>query len=793
MLFLWAVAIPCLSTAHVADYPLGGTWSLKFFPQPALAVTCPGEADAVEGMTIEATVPGNVEIDLMRAGLISDPMVGSNIYGLRKWEGYQWCYRKTFTAPEIKEGQRVMLRFEGLDTFAEIYINGQKAGSAANMLIEHEFDVTGLLRPSAENSLDVIIRSSVLEAQNHFLGAISIGNFANEEAVYSRRAPSSYGWDIMPRLVSAGIWRDVFLRVEGSVCIKDVNWITYGIDVAQRKAKEYLHIQTRLPFEAFDKVDAVVNISRSGKTVFSRSYPMRKAACYFPLELDDVDFWWPRGYGEPALYDAEVKLVDRSTGEVYDSDSRRIGIRMVKLDIDDVNLPDKPGRFQFIVNGVPVFVKGTNWVPLDALHSRDASHYDEAVGLLTEMNCNMVRCWGGNVYEDHRFFDLCDLNGIMVWQDFAMGCCNYSQRDDFNSMIEEEAISVVRKLRNHPSLVLWSGNNEDDQSMVLGRMRNFRMDPNKDRVSRQTLARVVYEFDPSRPYLPSSPYYSPRVVERGNGDELLPENHLWGPRGYYKADFYVKNPSQFVSEIGYHGCPDRESLERMFTPECVYPWVEGEPGMWNDEWQTKANRIYNDRIQGGRNDLMTKQVKIVFGEVPAALDDFIYASQSVQAEAMKYFVERWRGGRPYRTGIIWWNMRDGWPLLSDAVCDYYGGRKRAFHYLKNVHRDVCCMVNDGEKGGYALKVDNCTLQDVSGEVEVSDVESGRSVFKGKFEAEANAATLIRNLPARKGQGMLLVKYTIDGKTYLNHYIYGDPPYALNEYKAWMEKAGIYDN
>ncbi|MCR5547589.1 MAG: glycoside hydrolase family 2 [Bacteroidales bacterium] len=778
--------------ASVAVHSLGGEWKLKFFPQPAAPVTTPEEAAAAEGRTVTATVPGNVEIDLEKAGLIADPMIGNNIYTLRKWEGYQWCYSKTFTAPLTRPGQSVTLCFDGLDTFAEIYLNGKHIGSAANMLIEHEYDVTELLQD--ENKLEVIIRSSVLESQKYFLGALSVGNFANEEGAYARRAPSTYGWDIMPRLVSAGIWRDVRLRIDNPVCITDVHWMTTWVDVPGRKAGEYLCLQARMPFEAYDNVEAVVSISRGGKEAAGGRYLMRKAVQFLTFNLEDVDFWWPRGYGEPALYDVRVQLVDINTGEIYDTDSRRIGIRTVRLDMDDVNLPDKPGRFQLVVNGIPVFAKGTNWVPMDALHSRDAAHYGEAVGLMVDMNCNIARCWGGNVYEDHRFFDLCDENGIMVWQDFAMGCCNYSQRDDFAAMMEEEAISVVRKLRNHPSLVLWSGNNENDQSMVLGRMRPFRMDPNRDRTSRQTLARVVYEFDPTRPYLPSSPYYSPRVLEREGKDEFLPENHLWGPRGYYKADFYTRNPSQFVSEIGYHGCPNMETLEKMFTPGCVNPWEGGRKGMWNDEWQTKANRIYDIKLEGGRNDLMTNQVKTIFGEIPDSLEDFIYASQSVQAEAMKYFVERWRGGRPCRTGIIWWNIRDGWPLLSDAVSDYYGGRKRAFHYLKNVHRNVCCLIcDDGAgSGNYYLKVDNQTLQDASGEVEVSDVASGKLLYRGSYEAPANAATLLKTFPARSRQGMLLVKYTVGGETFHNHYLYGEPPYRLEDYRSWMKKIDIYE-
>lgn len=790
MTLLALLAAAASLSAATARYSLDGEWTLKYFPQPEPALTTPDEVSVKDAPSVNAKVPGNVELDLMASGLVPDPSVGRNIYLLRQFEGYQWCYSREFPAPSLEEGQRAVLSFGGIDTFADIWLNGKKAGSADNMLISHDFDVTSILCQGT-NRLEVIIRSSVLEAQKHFLGAISIGNFSSEESVYSRRAPSTYGWDIMPRLVSAGLWRSVCLKVEGPVSIVDAHWITRTTDKEKREVSAYLYLQARLHFDAFDKLDAVIDIRRNDKTVMHSVHQVRKAAFYVPFRIEDADLWWPRGYGEPALYEASVSLKDRATGEVYDTDTRRIGFRTVALDLNDVNLPGAPGEFRILVNGVPVFAKGTNWVPLDAFHSRDKEHYDEAVGLMTEMNCNIVRCWGGNVYEDTRFFDLCDENGIMVWQDFAMGCGNYPQGDEFAAMIEKEAVSVVRKFRNHASLVLWSGNNENDQSMIFGRMRDMHLDPNRDRTSRNTLARVVYEFDPSRPYLPSSPYYSPAVFESGSGDELLPENHLWGPRGYYKAEYYSKNPSQFVSEIGYHGCPGLESLKKMFTPSCVYPWTDFHTLSWNDEWQTKANRVYDGEVLG-RNDLMTNQVLVLFGEVPSDLEDFIYASQCVQAEAMKYFVERWRGGRPYRTGIIWWNIRDGWPLLSDAVSDYYGSKKRAFYYLKNVHGDVCCMINDDSKG-QRLMVDNCTLADASGEVEVSDVESGRVLYKGKFKAEANTAVQIARIPARKGQGMLLIRYKVDGKEYANHYLYGEPPFKLDEYRTLIDKTGIYEN
>jgi beta-mannosidase len=777
--------------SRASNISLNGSWELKFFPQPKQAVTSPDELAKLSAQEIEAIVPGNVELDLLNAGLIADPMIGSNIYDLRQYECYQWCYTKKFKSPKVSDDEQVQLFFGGIDCLAEVWLNGKHIGSVANMLIDHTFNVTDLLRKDGENTLQVIIRSAVMEAQKYFLGTFSVGNFAANESVFIRKAPHMYGWDIMPRLVSAGLWRDVELRVINNAHIENAQWMTSNIDLKNKTARLFVDVQMTIPFERLDKTNAKIVLKRKGKVVYAGTVLVTSHAFRHIIELNNVDFWWPRGFGEPALYDAEVQLVSEN-GEVLSGNSCRVGVRTVQLDRTDINdMPDNPGRFSFIVNGSRIFIRGTNWVPLDAFHSRDASLLNDAVALVAEANCNMIRCWGGNVYEDHPFFDLCDEKGIMVWQDFAMGCTFYPQRDGFAKAVEQEAIAVVTKLRNHPSLAIWSGNNEDDIALRWT-LINFNINPNEDVISREVLPGVVYEMDPTRPFLPSSPYYSQAVYEKGSHDDLLPENHLWGPRGYYKDGYYTQSKASFVSEIGYHGCPNKSSLEKMFTKESVSPWQDGKVGLWNDEWMTKAVRVFpHSPRQGGRNDLMTKQVRIVFGGIPDKLEDFVSASQAVQAEAMKYFVEMWRGGKPEKSGIIWWNIRDGWPILSDAVVDYYNSKKLAFYFLKNVQADVCVFINDAKDGKYPLVAVNDTRKPSQGNVEVTDVASGKSIYQGDFSIEANGRTMISSLAEMQGQGMLLIRCKIDGKGYSNHYLYGKPPFKLKEYRKLLKETNIY--
>lgn len=775
---------------------LNGNWKLMFWKQGAKAVTAPGEMADIKLQTIDATVPGNVEIDMEKAGIIDDPTIGANVNSLRKYEGYQWCYKKNFKSPALKAGQRCELFFGGIDCFAEIWLNGKHIGSADNMLIEHRFDITECLT-NGDNELTVIIRSSVIEAQKYLLGTISIGNFATEESMLVRKAPSCYGWDIMPRMVSAGLWRDVRLNIQDETRFTDVSWMTIYVDVANKTAALKADIQLQIPFEKYDAAKAIFKLERNGRTCAETTKPVVSHAMRADIGVGNVDFWWPRGMGEPALYDATVTIVDTDGKTVLAQDKRKIGIRTIHLDRTEINNPPaKPGRFRFIVNGEPVFIRGTNWVPLDALHSRDKEWVDKTLDMVADLNCNMVRCWGGNVYENHQFFDRCDKEGIMVWQDFTMGCAFYSQREDFAKAIEQEAIAVVTKLRSHPSLALWSGNNEDDASLRWG-LGALNINPNKDVVSRTVLPRVVYEFDPSRPYLASSPYYSPEVYEAGSGSNFLPEDHLWGPRGYYKDPFYKNATCQFVSEIGYHGCPNLSSLKKMMPKDDVYPWKKDSNHEWNSSWITKSTRRYE--AQGytpSRNNLMINQVKILFGECPSDLNDFISASQFVQAEAMKYFVEKWRGGKfDDRWGIIWWNVRDGWPIISDAVADYYCSKKLAYHFIKNVQHNVCVMILDSKDGKHPLVAVNDTRQDAKGKLSVTDVESGKKIYSGEFSFPANSKNEIAGISLDGlSKGMLLIEYETDsGKTLKNHYLYGEPPYKLSDVRKWLKATGIYES
>jgi beta-mannosidase len=780
-------------------------WTLYYGIQDKKAPQSPSELKKSNFKDIVATVPGNVEIDLEREGIIKDPMIGTNVYELRKYETYAWWYVRNFDAPKFKTGERVELSFDGIDCIADIWLNNQLIASVDNMLVEHHYDVTDLLKQ--KNILHIHIKSTELEARNQLRNNFGVRYDQLGEASAIRKAPHMFGWDIMPRLLSAGIWKDVKLEIIPPTYFSSIYWVTKDVYPDVKKANIYVDWQFNTDRLYIDDLIISFELERNGTYIVKREIPVTTTIARERMwGLENVDLWWPRGFGEQALYNASIKIKDVH-GNILCENKQKLGIRTAKLHLTPINTEEEPGDFHFEVNGEYIFIKGTNWVPLDALHSRDIQHVDESVSWLTDLNVNMIRMWGGNVYESSRFYELCDRNGIMIWHDFTFGCTTYPQDEVFKNKVKIEADKVIRRLRKHSSLVLWAGNNENDVSLDWAGDQSH-IDPNSDLISRQVLPLAVREWDPKTPYLPSSPFISEEAFKIHNKirDYLSPEMHLWGPRGFYKAPFYTDNNAKFVSEIGYHGAPNLESLKKMMTPENVYPWekeakasqedvvtVIGEVKkpetlVWNEEWQAKATMSSpNAHTNIERNFLMVNQIREVFGECPMELEDFVTASQIVQAEAKKYFIEFWRMNKGQRNGILWWNLRDGWPIVSDAIIDYYGGKKLAYKYIKNVQTDVCVMIGDIREGntGHPVVLVNDTRQNQKVEINIEDKDSGRVLLSKIVQVEANGILKVHELPKIDKNELWQIEYKVDGETYNNHYVAFTPSLEFKKYVKWL--------
>ena len=733
---------------------LNGKWRLIGRPE--------GNENA-EKIEINAIVPGNVQLDLSRAGYLpNDLYMGENILETEKFEGYEWWYETEFEAPT--ERHRVYLVFRAVDTLAEYFLNGKKIGESDNMFIPHEFEVSSYLK-DGKNTLTVHL-SSVAERENGADIDIKsvLSSWFSPSEVPVRNAAHLYGWDILPRALTAGIWREVYLEVRKSIRFSQT---FFEYDGAALRFAFVLDC----PREDIKSLEVEVSLECGDSVGYMRRPVYRKtgAEC---INIENPKLWWPYGYGEPNMYGAVLRIY--KNGVCVHEENASLGLRTVELERTDVT-DGKSGCFRFLVNGTEIMCKGSNWVPLDAFHSRDAERYESALALVKEVGCNILRCWGGGVYEDHEFYDYCDRNGIMVWQDFMMACNCYPQNDGFLRQIEREATAIVREYRLHPSIILWSGDNEVDYMAFSNHQ-----DPKMNRITREILPRVVYANDSLRPYLPSSPYVSDEVLKRGATS--VPEDHLWGPRTYYKGEYYKKSNAHFVSETGYHGCPHLESIKKFITPERVWPYHN------NPEW------ILHSSDQKNRDDrvmLMERQVKTMFAEVPNDPDRYILASQISQAEAKKYFIERIRVGRPYKSGIIWWNLLDGWPQMSDAVVDYYFNKKLAFEYIKRSQAPFILAFGELEGTSRVLYACNDTLKSVCGTYRVTDAETDELVCEGSFTAAENTSSAILTLRAEQEEKRIfIIEWQCEGFSGRSHYLCGEAPYDFDKYVRLMKKHNL---
>jgi beta-mannosidase len=757
---------------------LNGDWELYYVSQKDSGLAHPDELDASGSDRVTAVVPGNVELDLWKAGRIKDPYIGDNIKALEQYELYEWWYVREFDTPS--EQGKTELIFHGVDCMATYWLNGKEIGRSDNMFIAHSFDVTDCLNADGDgsNRLAVRLQSTIYEAMRHEYDPSMWAMEYNWSQLWIRKAAHGFGWDIMPRAVSAGLWRDVELVVFEEAEIKTPYFYTKRID----RHGAWIGIQYNLQADpALFREMTLKFVGICGESRFEKQCRVNFSSGNIDFHVSGAELWWPRGYGEANLYEVHTQLLhgDNVLAERKDC----FGIRTVELLRSELTSTENEGEFLFKINGEPIFCKGSNWVPADMFHSKDKERIPRILDLFVEMNCNIVRIWGGGVYEDHDFFERCDREGIMVWQDFAFACALYPQTEKFYEKVREEARFIVRKLRNHPSLILWCGDNEIDMFSF-----NRQIDPGINKISREVLPSVVIQCDPHRPYLASSPYVSEEIWKRRDGT-LLPEDHLWGPRDYYKSKYYTESKMHFVSEIGYHGCPSVESITKFIDAENLWPWRD------NKQWALHGSDPMG--LDGGwsyRTELMANQVKEMFGEVPATLEEFAIASQISQAEAKKFFVEMTRLNKWRRTGIIWWNMIDGWPQFSDAVVDYYFNRKLAFSYLRRVHQDVCIMIDEPDDWHVRVVLSNDTREEKRGSYKVWDADTGQTLLEGTFVSVVNGnVDLGRIRVSHSDQKMFFIQWIIDGNAGYNHYLLGFPGFSLERYKGWMNQLARLGN
>ena len=724
---------------------LNGEWKLQ------------GRSERIGGdwLQLTATVPGCAQLELAKAGILpEDLFMGENMRLLQPYEEWEWKYEREFDGPKSKEN--LFLVFEGVDCIAEYYLNGIYLGKSDNMMIPFECYVGDKIS-GGKNKLSVHIKSPIGQAFYTDYDVLNIRSAWYEESSPIRKPPHVYGWDVMPRAVTAGIWRDVYLENRDKLYFKQTyitqkeNYYIFSFEIAGTWA---------------DFQDICVEVEGCcGESKFyaQKKIPFNKGNIVFTI--DNPKLWWPNGYGEANVYYVVYKIY-KSDRLVHTKNSS-LGIRTVVFE-DSYITDGENGHFRFIINGKEIMCKGTNWLPIDPFHCRDKERYKEALPLLKDVGCNIVRCWGGNLYEDSEFFDYCDRNGIMVWQDFSFACYANPQNTEFLEKVRKEVVSVVRKLRQHPSLVLWCGDNEVDYAYI----ENGKL-PSANKISRAIIPEVLFANDFNRPYMASSAYHPDEVLL--NPNLTLSECHLW-IRDFYKSPIHMEYKAHFLGEIGWPSCPSVESMKKFIRPEQLWDY-RNKPD-WNlhtGEWGGGDGQV----------NVLIGQMQRLFGEVPGNLEDFVLASQISQAEAFKFTIEHIRIHRPNKTGIIIWNLLDGWPQISHGLVDYYFNKKLAYYYVQRSMKPFIIALSEYKDGKRNVVACNDTLVSKKGRCCIYDAETKETVFSSDFSVGENGAFDIGFVDVSdEKQRLLIIEWEINDESGFNHYLCGKQPISLEKYKSY---------
>lgn len=664
---------------------LNGAWQLSSPQRPS---------------SFAATVPGCVHTDLLAAGIIEDPYYRDNELDVQ-WIGEtDWTYRRTFSVdPAVLDHTRVLLCCNGLDTIATVVLNGQPLGATDNMYRTWEFDVKETL-VVGENTLEVHFVSPVRyvterEAQDELTPKTGINDHRINGGSWIRKQPSNFGWDWGPKLATCGIWRDIELVAFETARLDDVH-------ILQDHTPEdrvQLTVTTTAEVAADSPLTATCEVHFDGQRVAAQQATLTNGAAELTLTVDTPQLWWPNGLGAQPLYTVVVTLASGDT--VLDRWERRIGLRTLELRRQD----DEWGEsFYFAVNGVPFFTKGANWIPAETFVTRltDADYarlLDDAVAA----NMNMVRVWGGGIYEPDVFYDLCDERGLLVWQDFMFACATYPTFDeDFMATVRVEADEAIRRLRHHASLALWCGNNELEQGWVAERWEGKAMSwEDYSRLFDHLLAERVAELDPQTPYWPSSPH-TPRGDRYDWNDPTSGDAHLWQVwHGRQPFEFYRTSTHRFVSEFGFQSFPEPRTTFSYTAPQ--------------DRNITSFIMEHHQRSKIGNSTIVHYMTD--WFRLPTSFESTLWLSQIQQGMAIKYAVEHWRRSMPRTMGAIYWQLNDCWPVASWASVDYYG-RWKALHYMaRHFYAPVLVSgVEDLERGTVEIHLTNDTLQAQTGVV-----------------------------------------------------------------------------
>ncbi len=691
---------------------------------------------------MSARVPGTVHQDLLDHGRLPDPFYGMNEQKVQWVEKEDWLYRTVFTvtADQLKS-DAAWLTFEGLDTYADVYLNGSLLLKADNMFVGHKLAVKDVLR-EGENRLMIRFRSPVEETApqwdtDGFNYPADNDHSEKRMSVYTRKAPYSYGWDWGIRLATSGIWRPVKLTFCNGAVIDDFFVRQQEVTEQVAKVDNQLEINNVTSTSKEAQVKVVYAYGEQADTL-TRTVVLQpgKNSLSMPAWIEKPHLWMPNGWGDPALYTFTATVsVD---GKEVASREEAIGLRSIRVVMED----DKDGKsFYFEVNGKPMFAKGSNYIPGDALlPNMTGERYARLFEDIRAANMNMVRVWGGGIYEDDRFYEEADRNGILVWQDFIFACTTYPHDPTFLKRVSEEAVYNMRRLRNHASLAMWCGNNEIYEGMRYWGWKDKyspvvwkEMTEGYDVLFRQLLPKLVEANDPGRFYMHGSPY----EANWGRPESWkIADSHNWGTwYGQKPFESLDTEIPRFMSEYGFQAFPEMKTIRMFASPE---------------DYELESP-VMNAHQKASIGNFLIKKTMALYYKVPEKFEDLIYAGLILQGQGMRHGIEAHRRHRPYCMGSLPWQLNDSWPVVSWSSIDYYGNWKAMHYQIRRAFAPVLVdAIKEGNNLSYYIMSDRLTDEELTLNLELMDF-NGKVYRKQKVDGllPANTSKLFYQEPVEQ--------------------------------------------
>ncbi|WP_405131986.1 glycoside hydrolase family 2 protein [Paenibacillus sp. FSL H8-0317] len=727
---------------HSSSQDLSGQWKIQHFEVGEKRAMDVAAAALDDRFWIGAEVPGDVHAALVERSIIDPPYYGHNDAKSRWIEQKEWWYRTTFNLvrdAEIEE--HFELVFEGLDTFATVYVNGHEVGKTANMLMSHTFNVTSLVR-SGWNA--IAVKFDPLHLHHRDKETFDWSSYTKERP-WLRKAAMNFGWDWGPRMVTVGIWGAVRLEKRTIAKLESVYARTESVSTELAVLHVTADVKSVLSYRSRQKreqaVVATCNIrllDRSGNEVAGATeLPVEGGKADTTLNVTSPQLWWTHDLGEPYLYTLEVTLY--ADGVEVDRYNEPYGLRTIELALHNEQGKD---AYTFILNGVKVYAKGANWIPADHLIGAiPNSRYRELVELSVEGHMNMLRVWAGGIYEKDVFYDECDRQGVLVWQDFAFANALFPDFNrDFMDNVRQEVENNVLRLRNRASLALWCGNNEIDWLYDMKSASGDITSPfYGELIYHELIPEVLERLDLSRPYWPSSPFgdsngqdaNDPDVGDRHNWQvwhgSVYPRKHGEPPLLDYSIEGvtfknYKNDHALFSSEFGMHASANRYTLEKNM-PAGQFYWGSPEMAYRNKDTNHQKGILLMEGYTG----------------IPQNIEEYMNYSMLTQAEGLRYGIEHFRRINHRNSGALVWQLNDSWPGTSWSMIDYELLPKASFYYGKIFFHPVLLSLEHEPGEPLALWVVNDTCDVLKGELRLNVYAlNGEKIYSSSHAVEVTS-------------------------------------------------------